>query len=406
MATSEDVLARFAAYGWHTGRVADGTDLAAIEAAVAEAVADPRPSLVAVRTTIGHGSPNRQGSQKAHGAPLGHDEVRLTKEAYGWDPEHVFHVPDEVAGYLSRAILYGEELVGAWERRMDAYRAAHPVLAKELERRLDGGALRRRGGPGRVQPHGREGRRRPDRGRRGQERAVRRPRARDGSDGERDRIPRRVHPVRRDVPHLQRLHARGGPRRRARRPPRRVRVDARLRGAGRGRPHAPAGGAGRGPARDAGPPGAPAGGRERDGCRVGGRSGPNGRSHRARAHAAEGAHARDDRRAGSRRRRPRRIRRARRAAGAGRLRRGPGPPVRRDRVGGPPRGGRGRGAGGRGDPCPRGEPPVVGAVRGAARRVPGGGPPVRCAPARHRRGGRHLGSARPRPARRSWPGSV
>ncbi|MCU0504436.1 MAG: transketolase [Chloroflexi bacterium] len=138
MATSEDVLARFAAYGWHTGRVADGTDLAAIEAAVAEAVADPRPSLVAVRTTIGHGSPNRQGSQKAHGAPLGHDEVRLTKEAYGWDPEHVFHVPDEVAGYLSRAILYGEELVGAWERRMDAYRAAHPVLAKELERRLDG----------------------------------------------------------------------------------------------------------------------------------------------------------------------------------------------------------------------------------------------------------------------------
>ncbi len=138
MATSEDVLARFAAYGWHTSRVDDGNDVAAIEAAVDAALADPRPSLIGVRTHIGFGSPNKQDSQKAHGAPLGPDETRLTKEAYGWDPDRSFHVPDEVAGYMSRAILFGEELTGAWERRMEAYRAAHPVLAKELERRLDG----------------------------------------------------------------------------------------------------------------------------------------------------------------------------------------------------------------------------------------------------------------------------
>ncbi len=138
MATNEDVLARFAAYGWHTSRVEDGNDVAAIAAALDAAVADPRPSLIGVRTHIGFGSPNKQDSQKAHGAPLGADEVRLTKEAYGWDPDRSFYVPDEVAGYMSRAILFGEELVGAWSRRMESYRAAFPDLANELERRLDG----------------------------------------------------------------------------------------------------------------------------------------------------------------------------------------------------------------------------------------------------------------------------
>ena len=81
MAWSEDVLARFDAYGWQTQRVADGNDVAAIDAAIATAVADPRPSLIAVRTHIGFGSPNKQDSQKAHGAPLGPDEVRLVKTA-------------------------------------------------------------------------------------------------------------------------------------------------------------------------------------------------------------------------------------------------------------------------------------------------------------------------------------
>ena len=139
MAWSEDVVRRFDAYGWHTSRVPDGNDLAAIEVAIRAAIADPRPSLIAVRTHIGYGSPSKHDSQKAHGAPLGEDEVRLTKEAYGADPDRRFFVPDEVAGYLSRAIPYGEQLVDAWERRMGAYRVAYPTEAAELERRLDGG---------------------------------------------------------------------------------------------------------------------------------------------------------------------------------------------------------------------------------------------------------------------------
>ena len=78
---------RFDAYGWHTQRVADGNDIAAIAAAIERAPSRRRPSLIAVRTHIGFGSPNKQDSQKAHGAPLGPDEVRLTKLAYGWDPD-------------------------------------------------------------------------------------------------------------------------------------------------------------------------------------------------------------------------------------------------------------------------------------------------------------------------------
>src|SRR5512146_593500 len=81
-AFSEDVLARVDAYGWDTRRVGDGNDLEAIAAAIDAARADPRPSMIAVRTHIGFGSPNRQDTQKAHGQPLGADEVRLTKEAY------------------------------------------------------------------------------------------------------------------------------------------------------------------------------------------------------------------------------------------------------------------------------------------------------------------------------------
>ena len=138
MAFSEDVLARFEAYGWHTLRVKDGNDVGAIEAAIRLARSDERPSIIAVRTVIGFGSPNKAGSQKAHGAPLGPDEVRLTKEAYGWDPDRTFFVPDAAAALFSRAILWGEELIRRWDAAMDAYRVAFPAEANELERRLDG----------------------------------------------------------------------------------------------------------------------------------------------------------------------------------------------------------------------------------------------------------------------------
>ncbi len=138
LAFSEDVPARFDAYGWHTQRVADGNDIEAISAAISTAEADPRPSLIAVRTHIGYGSPNKQDSHTAHGAPLGTDEVRLTKEAYGWDPDRTFYVPDEVAAMFSRAIPRGEHLAEAWEGRLARYRVAHPAEAAELVRRVDG----------------------------------------------------------------------------------------------------------------------------------------------------------------------------------------------------------------------------------------------------------------------------
>jgi transketolase len=137
-AWSEDVLARFDAYAWHTQRVEDGNDLDAIEAAIAAARLDDRPSLIAVRTHIGYGSPNRQDSQKAHGQPLGPDEVRLTKEAYGWDPDLTFHIPTGALAELRGAVDEGERLVAEWEARLKAYADAEPERAAELRRRIDG----------------------------------------------------------------------------------------------------------------------------------------------------------------------------------------------------------------------------------------------------------------------------
>ncbi|HUG29303.1 MAG TPA: transketolase [Candidatus Limnocylindria bacterium] len=138
MAWSEDVLARFVAYGWDTRRVVDGNDLAAIEGAVEAARADERPSLIAVRTHIGYGSPNRQDTQKAHGSPLGEDEVRLTKQAYGWDPDAHFLVPDDVGDLMGAAVPAGERHVADWEARYYRYRDAFPKHAAELRRREKG----------------------------------------------------------------------------------------------------------------------------------------------------------------------------------------------------------------------------------------------------------------------------
>jgi transketolase len=135
MAWSEDVLKRFEAYGWAVARVADGNDTAAIAAAVEAANADDRPSLVAVQTHIGFGSPHKQDTQKAHGSPLGEDEVRLTKMAYGWDPDRHFFVPDEVRDAMRAAIPAGEALVADWEERFYHYRDAYPAEAAELRRR-------------------------------------------------------------------------------------------------------------------------------------------------------------------------------------------------------------------------------------------------------------------------------
>ncbi len=137
MAWSEDVVARFTAYQWDARRVDDGNDVAAIAAAIEDARADERPSLIAVRTHIGFGSPNKHDSQKAHGSPLGVEEVRLTKEAYGWDPDKTFFEPEDALANFRAAIPAGEALVSAWETKFAAYGAAYPDLAAEFRRRLD-----------------------------------------------------------------------------------------------------------------------------------------------------------------------------------------------------------------------------------------------------------------------------
>ncbi|MGO9178909.1 MAG: transketolase [Candidatus Limnocylindrales bacterium] len=133
---SEDVLARFDAYGWDTRRVEDGNDIEAIAQAIEAARRDPRPSLIAVRTHIGYGSPHRHDSSKAHGQALGEDEVRLTKEAYGWDPDRHFYVPDAALDVFRAAVGRGDDWVRAWRARLDAYRREFPAEAAELERRL------------------------------------------------------------------------------------------------------------------------------------------------------------------------------------------------------------------------------------------------------------------------------
>ena len=135
---TEDVIARFDAYGWHTQRIEDGNDVTAISAAIEAAKADDRPSIIAVHTHIGFGSPNKQDSQKSHGAPLGPDEVRLTKEAYGWDPDKTFYVPEEAGALFLRAVDDGRAAVAAWEAGVDAYAAPYPAEAAELRRRVAG----------------------------------------------------------------------------------------------------------------------------------------------------------------------------------------------------------------------------------------------------------------------------
>src|SRR5215213_2625008 len=137
MAWSEDVLKRFDAYGWDVARVEDGNDLEAIEGAIDGARSNDQPSLIAVRTHIGYGSPNKQDTQKAHGSPLGEDEVRLTKDGYGWDPDRHFYVPPEVAEAMGRARDEGQERADAWDRRLGAYAEALPDEARELRRRLE-----------------------------------------------------------------------------------------------------------------------------------------------------------------------------------------------------------------------------------------------------------------------------
>ncbi len=135
---SEDVPARYRAYGWHVQSVADGNDIDALRHAIAQAkAAGDRPSLIAVRTTIGYGSPKRAGSSKVHGSPLGADEAAATKEALGIDWP-AFTVPDDVLGHYRQAAVEGAEAHAAWRATWSAYEAAYPEVATEFARVMHG----------------------------------------------------------------------------------------------------------------------------------------------------------------------------------------------------------------------------------------------------------------------------
>jgi transketolase len=131
---SEDVGMRYEAYGWHVQKIGEDLSLERLDEAAHTAMeVEDRPSLIILRSHIGYGSPNKQDSSKAHGSPLGEDEVRLTKEAYGWDPDKHFHVPEEALAHFRRACERGRELQADWEEQFAAYRERFPGEADRLE---------------------------------------------------------------------------------------------------------------------------------------------------------------------------------------------------------------------------------------------------------------------------------
>jgi transketolase len=135
---TEDVAARFTAQGWHTQGV-DGLDADAVDAAIkaAQAVTD-KPSLILCRTIIGYGSPNKAGTSKSHGAALGPDEVKLTKEALGLPPDQAFYVPEDVLKFYRQAVKRGAELNKTWNDKFAAYAKEFPTEAAELTTAIAG----------------------------------------------------------------------------------------------------------------------------------------------------------------------------------------------------------------------------------------------------------------------------
>lgn len=138
MTFTENIRARHEAWGWQVIDVADGNDVQAINTAIESAKAElSRPSILIIKTVIGYGSPNKGGTSKAHGSPLGADEIALTKQAYGWDYEP-FYIPEEALAHFRTAVQRGIADDAMWQARLMAYRATHPELAKQLESVMTG----------------------------------------------------------------------------------------------------------------------------------------------------------------------------------------------------------------------------------------------------------------------------
>ena len=245
LAFGEDIPTRFAGYGWRVLWVEDGNDVAAIDQAMTEASQpDGRPTLIACRTHIGYGSPNKQDTSKAHGSPLGAEEVALTKKFYGWPEDAQFLVPDSVAAWREQIVAEGTARQAEWDGAFAAYAEAHPAEAAEFERvtaqrlpdgwesaaptftagRVDRHARLRRNRPQRLRgrgaradpglrrslvldQHDHQGRRHGDARRLlGAKPLLRGARARDGRDHQRARRPWRPAARLLDVLHVLGLH--------------------------------------------------------------------------------------------------------------------------------------------------------------------------------------------------------
>ncbi len=137
---SEDVAARYRAYGWHVIEIGgDGQDIEALDKALDFAKAQTeRPTLIKFRSQIGFGSPTMQGTSKVHGAPLGEDEIKLMKKQFGWDPDNAFYVPKDVAEHMGQCKPKGQQLQAEYQKRLDAWSKANPALADELKAAMAG----------------------------------------------------------------------------------------------------------------------------------------------------------------------------------------------------------------------------------------------------------------------------
>ena len=140
LAFTEDIAKRFDSYNWHVQDLGDNAnDVDALQEAIEKAKQEKeRPSIIIVRTHIGFGSPNMQDTSQVHGAPLDEDEIKKTKQAYGWPQDKKFFVPDEVAEYMQEAVKQGQQDEQEWNQLWEKYQAKYPQLADQLQAALKG----------------------------------------------------------------------------------------------------------------------------------------------------------------------------------------------------------------------------------------------------------------------------
>ena len=140
LACSDDVAKRFEGYHWHVQNLGEAAnDLAVLEQGVAHAISETvRPSLIILRSHIAYGAPHAHDTARAHGSPLGEEEIRAAKDFYGWPRDAKFLVPETALAHMRQALVTGAHLESAWQEKFDSYRQAYPELAAQLEAAMRG----------------------------------------------------------------------------------------------------------------------------------------------------------------------------------------------------------------------------------------------------------------------------